>query len=76
MSICFICIGHSNINVGQLNILQLNIFWLNALENKPAVPNHVPQKAKSMQVFIPTNHNTSWFHSLVPSSLVECVLIS
>ena len=42
----------------------------------PAAPNHVPWRAESMQVFIPTNHYTSWFHQLVPSSLVEGVLIS
>ena len=40
------------------------------------VPNHVPWRAKSMQVFIPTNYYTSWFHQLVPSTLVEGVLIS
>ena len=26
--------------------------------------NHVPWRAESMQVFIPTNHYTSWFHKL------------
>ena len=41
----------------------------------PGVPNHVPWRAKGMQVFIPTNQDTGWFHQLVPSSLVEGVLI-
>ena len=39
------------------------------------VPNDVSWRAESMQLFIPTKHYTSWFHQLVPSSLVEGVLI-
>ena len=46
------------------------------LRRRPGAPNHVPRRAESMQVFIPTNHYTRWFNQLVPSSLVEGVLIS
>ena len=45
-------------------------------EARAGVLNYVPWKAESMRVFIPTNHYTRWFHQLVPSSLVQGVLIS